>query len=234
MIELPTNIMEMIQVLLFFTGLLVIVFGAVPELQITQTVEGNCSAAQARDGNFLTVDYEGTFDNGTVFDSSFARNESFKFTLGDPRLTKGWNMALQGACVNDELQLKIPYSLAYGEDGRPPIIPPRTDLNFWVHVLAIDDVNLSLTGNGAADGFMTNATDSTSDMDDDDDDTEGNPEPFDPSGLLYKLQFLAIPVAVILFILVAYCIYTVEYPDRKIKFYRVSDHESDGGLNRVV
>ncbi|XP_038051584.1 FK506-binding protein 2-like [Patiria miniata] len=225
-----------IRVMLFclMTALIASVFAAVPELQVTKTVDGNCSAAQLKDGDTITVHFEGSFDNGTIFNSSFGSDKPVKFLLGDPtQAMKGWHMALQGACVGDDLQVKIPYSLAYGEEGRPPSIPPRTDLNYRIRVLAIEKVALASTGNGTADVYM-NATD---DGDEDygyEDGPDGKPSPYDPSSLLFKLQFLAIPVAVILFLLVAYCIYSIEYPDRKIKFYRVGDHETDGGMNRVL
>ena len=50
--------------------------------------------------------------------------------------------------------------------------------------------------------------------------------------IYYHMQYVAIPVAIILFCLVAYCLYTVEFPDRKVKFYRVRDHDPilDGPL----
>ncbi|XP_072041782.1 uncharacterized protein [Amphiura filiformis] len=50
--------------------------------------------------------------------------------------------------------------------------------------------------------------------------------------IYYHLQYIAIPVAIILLLLVVYCLYTVEFPDRKVKFYRVRDHDPvlDGPL----
>ncbi|XP_071804242.1 uncharacterized protein [Asterias amurensis] len=232
------------------SGLVGGVLAAVPQVEVTREVTGNCSI-QAKDGDNMIVDYEGTFKNGTIFDSTFPTNATLNFTLGNPYLVKGWNMGLQGACVGDELRLVIPYTLGYGESGHPPVIPPKTDLYFRIHVHNINPFELlqapggverkTLSGNdtdalnGTA-NITGNAEDAYDDeYDDDEYDPEGKPSPYDPSDLLYKLQFLAIPVAVILFLLVAYCIYTIEYPDRKIKFYRVRDHDfSSGHDNRVI
>jgi hypothetical protein len=50
--------------------------------------------------------------------------------------------------------------------------------------------------------------------------------------IYYHMQYIAVPVAIVLLLLVVYCLYTVEFPDRKVKFYRVRDHDPvlDGPL----
>ncbi len=82
--------------------------------------------------------YRGTFINGTEFDSSFKRNQPSTFPVNG--VIKGWTEALQLMPVGSKWQLFIPYNLAYGEKGRPPLIEPCTMLIFEVELIAIQDV----------------------------------------------------------------------------------------------
>lgn len=83
----------------------------------------------------VKVHYEGRLLDGTVFDSSYARNEPSEFT--PTRVIKGWTEALTLMPVGSKWQLYIPYELAYGERGAGKDIPPYSMLIFDVELLEI-------------------------------------------------------------------------------------------------
>ena len=84
----------------------------------------------------VKVNYEGRLIDGTVFDSSYERNEPAVF--GVTQVIKGWTEALQLMPVGSEYELYIPYELAYGERGAGQSIPPYATLIFKVELLGIE------------------------------------------------------------------------------------------------
>ncbi len=82
-----------------------------------------------------TVNYRGTFVDGTEFDSSYRRGQPFTFQVN--KMIKGWVEALQLMPVGSKWQLFIPPNLAYGEQGAPPAIGPNTTLIYEVELLSI-------------------------------------------------------------------------------------------------
>ena len=90
----------------------------------------------ARPNMFYTVHYTGWLLNGTKFDSSVDRNQPFVFPAGARRVILGWDMGFEGMRVGGKRRLIVPYQLAYGEDGRPPVIPAKSDLIFDVELIA--------------------------------------------------------------------------------------------------
>lgn len=92
----------------------------------------------AKAGDNIVVNYVGTLTNGTKFDSSIDRNQPFPYTLGQNMVIKGWELGLLGMKVGEKRKLTIPYELAYGEAGRPPVIPPSATLIFEIDMLSIN------------------------------------------------------------------------------------------------
>ncbi|MBL7777303.1 MAG: FKBP-type peptidyl-prolyl cis-trans isomerase [Chitinophagales bacterium] len=86
----------------------------------------------------VSVHYTGTLTDGTVFDSSHKRNQPITFPLGTGRVIKGWDEGIALLKVGGKAKLIIPYFLAYGADGRPPIIPAKATLIFDVELLAVN------------------------------------------------------------------------------------------------
>jgi peptidylprolyl isomerase len=95
--------------------------------------------AEAQPGQFYTVHYTGWLaSDGTKFDSSLDRNEPITLQQGVHRVIPGWDYGFAGMHVGGRRRLFIPYQLAYGERGRPPI-PPKSDLIFDIELLAAGD-----------------------------------------------------------------------------------------------
>jgi len=79
--------------------------------------------------------YQGTFIDGSVFDSSIERGEPARF--GVSQVIAGWTEALQMMKVGDKWRLYIPSDLAYGDMGQGPI-GPFAALIFDVELLEIN------------------------------------------------------------------------------------------------
>lgn len=82
----------------------------------------------------VTVNYEGKLINGTVFDSSYARNEPATFPLN--QVIKGWTEGLQLMTVGEKVRFFIPSDLAYGNRSVGKI-PAGSLLIFDVELLNI-------------------------------------------------------------------------------------------------
>ncbi len=97
------------------------------------------TGAVANKGDKVKVNYTGWLTNGKMFDSSLNPGRTpFEFTLGEGQVIKGWDEGVAGMKVGGKRQLRIPYQMAYGEEGRPPVIPPRSTLIFDVELLGVN------------------------------------------------------------------------------------------------
>ena len=83
----------------------------------------------------VSIHYYGFLMDGKEFDNSFEKGEPLQFLLGMGRVIKGWDEGLSKLNVGTKATFFIPYQLAYGEAGRPPKIPQRADLVFYVEVV---------------------------------------------------------------------------------------------------
>jgi FKBP-type peptidyl-prolyl cis-trans isomerase FklB len=103
-------------------------------LQYKILIEGQ--GERPTDSDSVTVHYSGTLIDGTVFDSSYKRGEPAVFPVNG--VIPGWSEALKLMKVGSTWKLYIPASLAYGEQGAPPVIGPNQTLIFKVRLIAVN------------------------------------------------------------------------------------------------
>lgn len=110
-----------------------------PGLSYVDSVLGDGAVVEADD--FVEVHYTGwLYENGektTKFDSSVDRGAPIAFPLGRSFMMQGWEKGLPGMQVGGKRTLLIGPGMAYGEQGRPPVIPPNSTLIFDVEILGL-------------------------------------------------------------------------------------------------
>ena len=102
-------------------------------LQYQVLKEGNGKKPSATDQ--VKCHYEGTLIDGTIFDSSYQRNEPATFGLN--QVIAGWTEGVQLMSEGAKYRYFIPYNLAYGERGAGAQIPPFAALVFDVELLKV-------------------------------------------------------------------------------------------------
>jgi FKBP-type peptidyl-prolyl cis-trans isomerase FkpA len=102
-------------------------------LQITMLKEGTGPSPKASDR--VEVHYHGTFEDGTVFDSSVDRGKTATFPLRG--VIKCWTEGLQLMKVGGKARLVCPPNIAYGS-RRKGKIPANSTLYFDVELIAIE------------------------------------------------------------------------------------------------
>ena len=102
-------------------------------LQYQVLKEGNGKKPSATDQ--VVCHYEGTLIDGTVFDSSYKRNEPATFGLN--QVIAGWTEGVQLMSEGAKYRYFIPYTLAYGERGAGAQIPPFAALVFDVELIQV-------------------------------------------------------------------------------------------------
>lgn len=89
-----------------------------------------------RNGEMVTVHYYGFLEsNGEEFDSSFKNGMPIQFPLGKGQVIAGWDIGIPLFNIGSKGILFVPASLAYGEAGSPPVIPPNASIFFYVEII---------------------------------------------------------------------------------------------------
>ncbi|MGS2761344.1 peptidylprolyl isomerase [Sinomicrobium sp. M5D2P9] len=92
---------------------------------------------KATKGKTVSVHYKGMLMDGSVFDSSYKRNQPIDFQLGAGQVISGWEEGIELLNTGDKARLVIPSELAYGSRGAGGVIPPNATLVFEVELVKI-------------------------------------------------------------------------------------------------
>ncbi|QZK89823.1 peptidylprolyl isomerase [Flavobacterium sp. CHNK8] len=101
--------------------------------QFIQRGEGK----KAESGKTVAVHYEGSLENGKVFDSSYPRKKPIEFKLGQGQVIEGWDEGIALLKVGDKARFVIPSDLGYGPRGAGGVIPPNATLIFDVELMDV-------------------------------------------------------------------------------------------------
>lgn len=101
------------------------------QYEVVKSAEG----PQPTANDVVTVHYEGSLTDGTVFDSSIKRGSPIDLPVGG--VIPGWVEGLQLMHVGEKYKLYIPSELAYGEQSPSPLIPANSVLVFDLELLGI-------------------------------------------------------------------------------------------------
>ncbi|KAI9921828.1 hypothetical protein PsorP6_001551 [Peronosclerospora sorghi] len=89
-------------------------------------------------GQTVSVHYVGTLTNGSKFDSSRDGGRPFQFKLGAGQVIRGWDEGVAKMSKGQIAKLTLSHEYAYGENGHPPVIPPKATLIFEVELLSFN------------------------------------------------------------------------------------------------
>jgi peptidylprolyl isomerase len=101
------------------------------------------TGAVAEPGKLYEVHYTGWLaSDGKKFDSSFDHPDKapIKFPQGRHGVIPGWDEGFEGMKIGGKRRLFIPYQLAYGVLGRPPVIPGKSDLIFDIELVSVSEM----------------------------------------------------------------------------------------------
>ena len=91
---------------------------------------------EVKAGDTVVMNYIGTLQDGTKFDSSYDRNQPFTTQIGVGQVIQGWDEGVPGMMVGGKRKLIIPPALGYGNQA-VGTIPPNSTLVFEVELLQI-------------------------------------------------------------------------------------------------
>ncbi|CZS92145.1 related to FK506-binding protein 2 precursor [Rhynchosporium agropyri] len=108
------------------------------ELKIEIIRAGECSS-KTKHGDFISVNYNGTLTDGTLFDSTYSKagtTTPFAFEIGGGKVIRGFELGHLDMCIGDRRKLTIPPSYGYGNRVVGPI-PANSTLIFYTELVAI-------------------------------------------------------------------------------------------------
>ncbi|KAF5900009.1 peptidyl-prolyl cis-trans isomerase FKBP10-like, partial [Clarias magur] len=132
-----------------FDVLLIDLFNVKDDVQVEVLHVPHHCTRKSKKGDFIRYHYNGTFQDGTLFDSSYRRNSTYNTFVGLGHVIAGVDEALQGVCMGEKRHIIVPPHLAYGGNGTGDLIPGSAVLIFDLHIIDFhnpkDSVEIQIT-----------------------------------------------------------------------------------------
>ena len=104
--------MEWINVLVVFALFFTVSRGEEEQVTIEVVEKPADCERKSKDGDLLAMHYTGRLEkDGSVFDSSHNRGQTFDFTMGQGMVIQGWEQGLKDMCVGEKRKLRVPAHL---------------------------------------------------------------------------------------------------------------------------
>ncbi len=88
-------------------------------------------------GSRVTVHFKSWFADGRVFDDTWAVGKPKEYKLDTLHLIPGWVEVLRTMKPGERRKVRVPSAMAYGPQGYAGVVPPNTDLNFEIELVAV-------------------------------------------------------------------------------------------------
>jgi len=83
----------------------------------------------------VIVHYKGAFEDGSEFDSSYGKDDGFKFIIGVDHVIQGWDIGVMDMQIGEKAEFHIKPEYGYGAMGNLPKIPGNSILIFTIELL---------------------------------------------------------------------------------------------------
>lgn len=132
------------------------------DAEAADTTETASTKTVAEKGDTVEVNYRGTLEDGTQFDSSYDRGETLTFTVGSGQRISGFDAAVEGMTVGETKTVTLTPDEAYGERSDALIYTfDRTDVPDPVNVKVGDTLGLQTASGVTTTGTVTEVTATT-------------------------------------------------------------------------
>ncbi|MFO7863397.1 MAG: FKBP-type peptidyl-prolyl cis-trans isomerase [Salinivirgaceae bacterium] len=90
-----------------------------------------------KENDVVKIHFTGYFENGNMFQSSLSNNDDVIFAVGQGQVIVGLDEVIKFVKPGGKIRAIIPWKFGYGEEGYPPLIPPKTNLVFDIELVAV-------------------------------------------------------------------------------------------------
>ena len=107
------------------------------KLRIEELASGDGKVVMS--GERVRVHYVARLPNGTVVHDTPSDGLPVELVIGSTKIICGFERALLGMHAGAERRVTVPWQLAFGDSGKPPEVPPRTDVVFVIDLFVLPE-----------------------------------------------------------------------------------------------